>query len=262
MQKLIRVRPRPFTTHISRGRTVLATTLDGRIDGDPDHGLFLDETRVLSRWSYFIDGERPAANALSILDQNRWCGYFVLPAPGVTPPPRDTGSGQVPASSVTPLELQVIRRIDDALHEEIALTNHAMEPASFVFTIEVDADFADQAETRERQQQGTLEKTWDGKTLRFDYRNESLHRCIEIHTEGATYDDGRFSFSLTLAPKQQWRTTFQWSGGRSGRRIVEMPAPEAGAAPQADDVLATLEQARSDLAALRLFDLDHGDAWT
>ena len=151
---LIRVRPRPFTTHISRGRGVIATTLDGLIDDSPDHGLFVHETRLLSRWRYFIGEKKPSPNAFSAIRQNHWLGYFVTPAPGVTAPPRDDGSGQVPTASQTPLELRVTRVIDDGLHEDVDLTNFTTETSSFVFAIELDADFADQGETRERQQHG------------------------------------------------------------------------------------------------------------
>lgn len=55
----------------------------------------MHETRLLSRWRYFVGAEQPSPNAFSVVRQNRWLGYFVIAAPGVTPPPRDDGSGQV-----------------------------------------------------------------------------------------------------------------------------------------------------------------------
>jgi glycogen debranching enzyme len=295
---MIRMRPRPFITHISRGRSVIATTLDGRIVDDPDHGLFVHETRLLSRWMYFIDGREPAANAFSTIRQNQWLGYFVTPAPGVTPPPRDEGSGQVPAASQSPLELSIARLIDDGLHEDIDLTNCTMESSSFVFAIELDADFADQGETRERQQHGERTVQWDraAQRLTFDYtaehRDRTLHRGVVIEiadaSSAADWVDGRLSFTVQIAAKERWHACVRITPIIDGatlpsprdcygadqhhapheqevRRYLEettaFESPESGTSTE--DVMTTIEQARSDLAALRLFDLDQGPrAWT
>lgn len=303
---LIRVRPRPLTTHISRGRSVIATTHDGRIDGAPDRGLFVHETRLLSRWEYFIDDRDPSPNAFSEVRQNHWVGYFVTAAPGVKPPPRDEGSGQVPAASQSTLELQVTRLIDDGLHEDLDLTNYTTETASFVFAIALDADFADQGETRERRQFGETTVRWDRDaqrltfeySARHDYSNSSgkgtatLHRGVEIEVANASstvdWIDGRLAFTVTLAPKQKWHACIRIVPLIDGERL---PAPpdcygiDAHDAPHEQavrwfleettrfesvesssmtaDVITTIEQARSDLAALRLFDLDQSPrAWT
>lgn len=267
---LIRIRPRPSTTYISRGRCVLATTVDGAIEGHPDHGFFVDETRVLSRWRYTINGEAPSPNASSSVRQNHWVGYFVIAAPGVPLPEPDSGSGQVPAASQNTLELLVTCVIDDVLHEDFTLTNYTSEPTSFVFAIELDADFADQAETRERQQFGEIVSKWDGGALKFDYVSGPLHRGVEIRTStGATGfqpvgQDARaprLLFDITLAPKQRWHTRIDviptWLEQSTRPSLDERTSFETPEShTMAADVLGTLEQARSDLAALRLFDLD------
>jgi glycogen debranching enzyme len=294
----VRIRPRPGTVHIGRGRSVLATAIDGRIGDDPGHGLFVHETRMLSRWRYAIDGQEPSANAFSPVRQNHWCGYFLIAAPGVTPPPPDDGSGQVPDESRNPLELRVTRLIDDGLHEDVDLTNYTTKPTSFVFSIEVDGDFADQAETRKRQQHGERAVRWDAasRCLTLDYtaRNgaATLHRGLEIIVDRASsepsYAEGRLLFVVTLAPKERWHACLLLTALVDGERLA--PPPDCYAArPAADSheasvrlfleettrfetaesetmtpsVMATIEQARADLASLRLFDLDHGPrAWT
>jgi glycogen debranching enzyme len=295
---LIRVRPRPFTTHISRGRGVIATTLDGRIDDSPDHGLFVHETRLLSRWKYLIDQKVPSANAFSSIRQNQWLGYFVTPAPGVTPPPRDEGSGQVPTASQSTLELRVMRVIDEGLHEDIDLTNYTTETSTFDFAIELDADFADQGETRERQQHGQCTASWDdsARCLTYDYvaSNDGvkLHRGVAIEianaSSAADWIDGHLVFHVTLAAKERWHACVRITPIIDGTRLDPPPdcyGTDAHLAPHEQDVrwfleettcfecpitstmtadvMATLEQARADLAALRLFDLDQSPrSWT
>ena len=296
--ELVRIRPRPDTVHIGRGRSVLATSNDGLISGHPDHGLFVHETRLLSRWRYLIDGKQPSPNAYSVVRQNQWHAYFVIPAPGVTPPPADDGSGQVPDESRNTLELRVTRAIDEGLHEDVELTNYAMERTAFVFAIEVDADFADQTETRRRRLHGECSSQWDAGAhlLSYDYtaRHDSatLRRGVEIAVERAStgpgHADGRLTFEVNLAPGEQWRAcilvTPLIDGDRLpppadcfGTRPNESPHEQAlglfheqatrfespGSPTMTGDVIATLEQARADLASLRLFDLDQGpQAWT
>ena len=95
----------------------MATGVDGTIDAHPEHGFFVHETRLLSRWCYRIDGERPWPNASSCVQQDHWLGYFIIAAPGAPLADADQGSGQVPPASQNTLELQVTRRIDNGLHD-------------------------------------------------------------------------------------------------------------------------------------------------
>jgi glycogen debranching enzyme len=283
---LIRVRVRPATAYISRGRGVLATTVDGTIAGGADHGLFVHETRLLSRWRYFIDDREPSANALSVVRQNHSLAYYVIAAPGVTPPPHDDGSGQVPDEARNTLELRVTRWIDGGLREHVELTNYTTETTSFVFAIEVDADFSDRIETHQRKQHGERRVHWTAPRLAFDYvakhENATLHRGVDIDVERSstppTYVDGRLTFDVTLAPKAQWQARITVTPIIDGERLApdapheqnvrmyldettKFDTPQRGS--MTADVLTTLEQARIDLASLRLFDLDHGPrAWT
>lgn len=274
---LIRLRPRPHITHISRGRSVLATAADGLIHGGRDEGLFVHEARLLSRWRYRIDGAPPMANASSCLRQDAWLGYFVAAAPGVEGQPRDEGSGQVPPESQNTVELRVARTIDGGLHEELALRNYTTRTTSFPFTIELDADFADVAETEERQQHGTRDVRWsDGEQrLTFDYtaahHGATLHRTVTLRVTGAraSYAHGRLTFPVTLPPQGSWHASLAITTPDSDAPVrttflEEATELESPASPSlATDVMITLDQARTDLAALRLFDLDRdAHAWT
>jgi glycogen debranching enzyme len=259
---LIRIRPRPGTTFISRGRCMMATGIDGTVDGTsdahPDHGFFVHETRVLSRWRYTIDGQTPWPNASSCVRQNQWLGYFVIAAPGVPLGEVDSGSGQIPAASQKTLELRVTRTLgdlhDDALHEEIALTNYASAETSFVFAIEMDADFADQAETRARQQFGEIVRRVDDDALTLEYTSGTFRRAVTIRP-------AKLQFAITLAPKETWRTRIDvnasaFTNARTKAEALPPHSTQFDAPSFANDVLATLAQARSDLTALHLSDVD------
>jgi hypothetical protein len=94
---LIRLRPRSETIYVSQSRTVLATERDGLVAGG-EHGLFVHETRLLSRYRYLIDGRPPHPVALSNVQQHTWLGYYITAAPGEGAE-EDRGSGAIGAAS-------------------------------------------------------------------------------------------------------------------------------------------------------------------
>jgi hypothetical protein len=158
-RSLAKISPRPRTIYCSQGRAVLATDLDGLIVDFPQHGLFFGETRVLSRYRYFVDGKAPQTVAVSNVEQHSWLGYYISPPPGLKWK-EDTGSGEMEAASEETIELKVSRTVGLGVHEDIDFTNFTQQPSRLVFEIELDSDFADQAETFKRKQQGQLRRHW------------------------------------------------------------------------------------------------------
>src|ERR671925_13864 len=92
---LIRLRPRDNTLYVSQGRTVLATERDGFIHDGPEHGLFVHETRLLSKYLYLVDGQKPTPVALSNVEQHSWLGYYITLPPAIKTGEPDSGSGQL-----------------------------------------------------------------------------------------------------------------------------------------------------------------------
>jgi hypothetical protein len=97
-RSLAKISPRPGTIYCSQGRAVLATNLDGLIGDSPRHGLFFRETRLLSRYRYFVDGHVPETVAVFNVEQHSWLGYYISPAPGAHRK-QDTGSGEMEEAS-------------------------------------------------------------------------------------------------------------------------------------------------------------------
>jgi glycogen debranching enzyme len=306
---LTRLRPRLDTPHVSQGRTVLATGRDGFVDGGPERGLFVHETRLLSRYRYLIDGEPPEPVALSNVEQHSWLGYYVRLLPGLDPGTPDPGSGQVPEAAQQTLELRLSRYVGPGVHEDVDLTNFTQRPTAFALALEVDADFADQIETAgERRQRGRVAREWreagDAWELEFEYRAERayarqgdsgrarLHRGLTVRVERAgsapSYRDGRLAFRVELAPHATWHACVNLVPSIDGEAMPPLYGCRSfvGVHTEYDAkrerflststrfaareshtlapvVVGALEQAKHDLATLRLHDLDHGDrAWT
>src|SRR5438093_12002393 len=82
---LILLRPRSDSFYLSKNRTVLATDLHGMVGSFAESGLFVYQTRMLSSYRYFINGQPPRPLALSNVHQNTWMGYYIMAPPGVDP---------------------------------------------------------------------------------------------------------------------------------------------------------------------------------
>jgi hypothetical protein len=326
---LVRIRPWEDLVCVSQGRTVLATELDGFFDGGPNRGLFVHQTRLISRWRYLIDGCLPRIVAGSNVAQHTWLGYYVTFPPGLDPGERDHGSGHVEPESEQTLELLLARYVGGGVHEDADLTNFSRETVRFTLAIEVDADFADQGETLdpedggEDRPQGHTESRWQGTVgdnggggeLAFEHRAEHrydhpgeqgtarIHRRLTLRISNATsppsWADGRLTFQVELPPGGRWHACFDFLpeildiAGMSDSQLPNygcrsfhgtdnphdrwrdrfLDEAAAFATPESDTlapvVITALEQARRDLASLRLDDLEtpeksggDGRSWT
>ena len=218
---------------------MLATNLDGLIGDFPKHGLFVGETRLLSRYRYFVEGNAPQTVAVSNVEQHSWLGYYISPAPG-TQWKRDTGSGEMEESSEKTIELKVSRTVGLGVHEDIDLTNFSQQGVNFTFEIEVDSDFADQAETFRRKQRGRLTRRWRQISPRrgelvCDYRASHryshqgnrgvarLHRALIVRVEKAgsevTFHDSKLRFHVRLKEHESWHTCVKFIPVFDGKRM-------------------------------------------
>jgi glycogen debranching enzyme len=279
---LVRLRARPHTLYTSRGRSVLATDGDGFVSPDTNQGLYVHETRIVSRLRYRIDGRAPEPVSLSNVEQHTWLGYYIQRAAG-SGEQLDTGSGQVPAAAQEAVELRLSRYVGEGLHEDVDLTNYARYRTRLELAIDVAADFADALEAgRERQQKGSVRSQWrDPRVLEVDYqakhrREGGEERRIDrglvlrlSHAPGQRGRDGSLRFTVELEPHETWHLCVDFAARIDGEILAPQcacrcfafsasaPRIEAGHAGTLEPVVvAALGQAERDLSALRLFDLD------
>jgi len=304
---LAKIDPRPRTIYCSQGRVVLATGLDGFIGGNARHGLLVGETRMLSRYRHLVEGKPPQMVVVSNVEQHSWLGYYVVLPPGLKWT-GDSGSGAMQPVSEETIELKVSRTVGLGVHEDIDFTNFTQQPARLTFEIEIDADFADQAETSRRKQHGQLRKRWRAlsrgtRELRFDYHAEhqyshqgnrgtaELKRALIVHVENSgsvpSYRRGRIRFGIFLKPRQCWHACVKFIPVFDGtemlplygcrefygmhneldrrRRIFLSESTQFETIEEstlAATVTSALNQAKVDLADLRLPDLDGNErAW-
>jgi glycogen debranching enzyme len=231
LKSMVRLRVRSDTLCISRGRSVLVTDLHGFINPSEKQGLFVHQTRMLSRYCCSLNGSEFTPVALSNIQQHGWLGYYIQLPPEISGGSR-SGSGGVPDMAEHSIELMVHRTLGDGMREDLKLSNFNQNKTKFRFEIELDVDFADQEEAgKERKQYGEMLRSWekgdDGVwSLSYDYRvhhhynkqNNSgearIHRGISIRFPKSRSEpklDGlKVCFEVELEPHGTWDASIDY----------------------------------------------------
>ena len=162
-RSLVRLQVRDDTRYVSHGSAVLATRRDGWLDAAPEQGFFVDQTRMLSRHRCLLGGREPILAGISGIGQNSSLGYYIVAAPDGSHPEIP---GSVEEASQHSIELKISRVLGGGMHEDLDVANFSGGRVRLQLVLEIEADFADQDETRgERQQRGELAARWssDGR---------------------------------------------------------------------------------------------------
>lgn len=232
----IRLRPRHDVIHVSRGRTVLGIDLEGTIDPRSERqGLFVYQTRTLSRYCWKIDGKRPQLSVQSPVQQHSWLAYYYQ-APANC---KDTPSGECNPLQET-VELRISRVVGEGMHEDVELTNHTQVVTTLTLTLEADADFAARKEiSGKRKQKGTLKRKWrkgNDHEWQWDFQYSCEHhydhqgnrgvvrlqRGITLHLQSDSQPahEGRtVRFSIELQPHQSWHACLKWEAQVDGNPL-------------------------------------------
>jgi len=193
----------PAQIAIHQGQTVLLTETDGRVNWPSKCGLYFRDTRLISAWAIYANGEvwdllnggAVAPHAASIFLTNR---AF------------ETEDGPIAART---LGLVIGRHVNGGLHEDIEITNNSQKPVRFNLEVAMRADFADIFEVKGNNivRRGHIVTSWATKRqiLRMTYRNKDFCRELIVRTgEGdgrpTVYANGRLSFDIELKPGQPW----------------------------------------------------------
>ncbi len=295
---LIQLTPRDATRYVSRARTVLATGADGFISGDDEQGAWCFQTRMVSLYRWLINGKPPMVSATSAIEQHRWMGYYIA-APANC---QDTETHECdPAQQTVELRLTRVvgngftEQVELTNHTQIPTT------VRLELEVDSDFADPSEAKSGKRQQRGTLKRRWRTNseyagTLEFDYQVEhafnhqgdegssKMHRAVKLQVENSAYaprrSGRRIGFTINLNPHQTWRAAIdcfiaiegEWlpslamEWGRDQQRFLAEATGLSSAGDSAGGitqlVLKTLDRARQDLFALRLFDLDQaGNGW-
>src|SRR5215510_10847929 len=187
---------------IHEGQTVLVSEPDGQISWPSEKGLYFLDTRIVSNWAIYANGE--PWELLNGGPINYHAARIFLTNKSIL-----TEDGTIAPRTIG---LTISRSITGGMHEDLDITNDSMKPVRFQLEVAPRCDFADIFEVKSgnivRRGQITTEWSQRRQRLRTAYSNRDFHRSVTITVSRATskaaYANGRLSFEVALGPREAW----------------------------------------------------------
>jgi glycogen debranching enzyme len=202
---------------IHHGQTVWASEPDGQVSDPSDKGLLFRDTRLISNWHLYANGETwelTNGGALSHFAARVFLTNRRIP----------NQDGDVPEHT---LSLMLGRWMEDGVHEDLDLTNHGTGRARFNLEIGIRSDFADLFEIKSGRlvRRGRIATEWveAAQCLRTSYSNEDFLRAVSVTAKGdspAAYANGRLSFAVDLPPGASWHACLLYDLEDDGKRLL------------------------------------------
>lgn len=188
--------PQPNVTLVE-GSTFCVSGHDGTVRPDRPDGLFVRDTRVISRWELAIDGQ--PVEGLTVIPLEPFECVFVGRA------------GRRAAHPEPTIVVERHRYVGQGMREDIEVHNYGAEPAGLDITLTVGADFADLFEVKEGRPRSVprVEHRFAGTDLMFWRTGLPQQRGVRVTGLGAAAGAGTLAFRAVVAPQAAWSTTVQ-----------------------------------------------------
>lgn len=282
----IEIKVGPPVVTISQGRTFMVSDLAGSIDPQTFQGVYMNDTRFISFYSLYINGNR-----LDLINSSQLT--FDASRFHLTNPQINLEDGILEAQT---LQLVVNRLVRGGIHEDLDIANFTGRSVSFLLELALHSDFADIFEVRTMRivRRGKILTNWDkqGKQLVTSYDNKDFHRAIAYLIQDdvpVSYSNGRICFEVSLAPNQRWHTCCEMVleqnhlstrpannrccrragsniqirgsayGSEFGRRQAQWQSRCTGIMTTNNNFYRMYQQAVDDMRALRIYDMDISD---
>src|SRR5262245_40523760 len=189
---------------INRGDTFVLSEADASITAYTDQGIYSRDTRFVSNYELFADGERWA------LQNSSAVAYYASRAYLTNPRIRTEYNEIEPAT----LSLVFDRAVSEGIHEDFEIRNYSMQRVRFTFELSLRTDFADIFEVKAKRlvRKGNATTEWRPETAELvsTYEHNRFERSLvsRIVDSGSRpyYSNGRISFLVDLEPRASWHT--------------------------------------------------------
>ncbi|MGA2037067.1 MAG: glycogen debranching N-terminal domain-containing protein [Acidimicrobiales bacterium] len=229
-------------------------------------GLFVRDTRILSRFELRVNASRP--EALTTVTEDPFSAVFVSQV--------HPGPGRVDST----LMIFRHRYVGQGMREDLVIRNFGDEPTFCSVELFVDADFGDLfavKEGRASDPDGEISRVRREGSLELSYRRGTVRRgtVLELSPTPSTIGDDLVSFEVIVPARGEWKACVEVHPMIEGKVIdpryrcgqpIERAAPAERLArwrrqvPQVETdhegLRAVLARCAEDLGALRIFDPD------
>ncbi|GGG58656.1 amylo-alpha-1,6-glucosidase [Kocuria dechangensis] len=254
----------PGTVTLVEGSSFCISASNGDIHPEHPHGVFCEDTRILSRWQLSVNG-RP-----------------LEPLAGETKEPyRALFAGRVPGPdghADSPLIVERLREVGAGLTEQITVRNYSSAAAECVVALGVASDFADLFEVKEARIQRRWEETRrpEGETLTIRAAWHGVSKGVVVSAGGADVTPEALTYRVVVPPHGHWSTTLSVLPTVGGSDpVAPFVRPDDGEVSPRDrrrqewvsripvlhignrSIERTLRRSYDDLGALRIEDPEH-----
>ncbi|MBT8239838.1 MAG: amylo-alpha-1,6-glucosidase [Acidimicrobiia bacterium] len=248
------------------GTTFMVSARTGDVFGSMSQGLFMLDTRVLSRWALRVNGK--PIQSLSVTPNGPFSATFV-------------GRIDDPELADAPLAVIQRRHVGRGMREDLEIRNHGAITRQLRVELDAGSDFASLFEVKA----GTTEPNGSEAELQADgslvINAAAVSSLVDYTTITSTLapsrvDAGVSAWDIELAPGESWANCFVVAVRAEGELIepsyrcgeaIETAIPVSRLRQWRDDlttistdnsILATaFSRATQDLGALRIFDPTH-----
>ncbi|BCW05909.1 glycogen debranching N-terminal domain-containing protein [Arthrobacter sp. NtRootA1] len=256
----------PGTVTLVEGSSFCISTANGDIHPDYPHGVFFEDTRILSRWNLTVNSQ-----PLEPLAAN------------TTEPYRALFVGRVVRSdgySDSPLIVERLREVGVGILEQITVRNYGNISVDCVVSLWVEADFADLFEVKEAktQRRWSESREADPESLTIQALWQDVRKGVVVSAIGADVAPEGLSYHSVVPPHGEWSTTVSVVPTSDGTGpMAPFVRPHEGEMSPQDvrrhewvskipvlhmgnsSIERTLRRSYDDLGALRIEDPDHPD---
>jgi glycogen debranching enzyme len=198
----------PPVLTINNGYTFLVSELDGSITHGSDQGLYSRDTRYISAYQLFINGQ-----TWTLLNSGAIAFYAsqtFLVNPRVVTEEDFLTPGAV--------SLVLSRTLCESLHEDLDIRNYSSKHLRFILEVLIRSDFGDifEVKAKEITRRGHIESDWNGERqeLATGYSVRDFHRRLVVRLERAgskaAYANGRINFEVDLPAGGAWHACCEY----------------------------------------------------
>ncbi|MFJ5698653.1 glycogen debranching N-terminal domain-containing protein [Arthrobacter sp. NPDC093139] len=256
----------PGSVTLVEGSSFCISSANGDIYPEYPHGVFYEDTRILSRWNLTVNGE--PVESLAAMTKEPYRALF---------------AGRVPRSdghADSPLIVERLREVGAGIMEQIIVRNYSPARAECMVSLKVEADFADLFEVKEAR----IQRRWDesreadGGALTVRAVWQDIRKGVVVSASGADASSEGLTYHAVVPPHGQWSATFSVvPTADASRPVAPFVRPDADELSPRDlrrqewvskipvlhmsnhSIERTLRRSYDDLGALRIEDPDHPD---
>lgn len=197
------------TVTLVEGSCFCISAANGDIHSELPHGVFHEDTRILSGWSMTVNGQ--LLEPLAAETKEPYRALFIGRVP--------RGDGYADS----PLIVERLREVADGVIEEITIRNYSGNPVECSVSVGVDSDFADLFEVKEARVQRRWEvvRGADGDSLIISAAWQDLRKAVLVRGRGAVATAGALTYQAVVPASGHWRTRL--SVAPAAQRDVSRP---------------------------------------